>query len=252
MRSLFVLYAASFVLVTSNAHAAAGVNLRWQQCLGDGGTINRSFACDTNSGTHVLVSSFELAQPIPQVFGNEIILDLASAGPALPSWWAFKNVGTCRQTSMSMSAVGSPTAIACVDWASGKAAGGVGAYHMFPFGPTTARFMLATAVPAAALPDLVAGQEYFSNSIAILNTKTVGDGACAGCTTPVCLVLNRILVVAQIAANDRALSGPTNGTDSDYATWQGGSNVVSYRGSGCPAATPTRRGTWGEVKSLYR
>jgi len=252
MRSLLARCALTLAFLASTAHAGAGVNLRWQNCLGDGGTPDRSFACDTNSGANVLVSSFELAQPILQASGNEIVIDLASAGPALPSWWAFKNVGTCRQTSMSMSAVGSQTAIACADWASGKASGGVGAYFIGQFGPTTARLVMATAVPASALADLVLGQEYFSNSIIISNAKTVGDGACAGCTTPVCLVFHSLKVTTQVAANDRTLTTPTNGTDSFYATWQGGAGARSRLGTGCPAATPTREATWGAVKSLYR
>ena len=83
------------------------------------------------------------------------------------------------------------------------------------------------------------------------NAKTVGLGSCAGCLTPVCIVLNSVNVVAGTSANIK-LSGPTNGIDSNVATWQGGAGVSTLLGQGCPAATPNRNTTWGQVKSLYR
>ena len=138
------------------------------------------------------------------------------------------------------------------NWASGQSAGGIGAYNIGIAGPNTARVVAALAVPASALADLFAAQEYFSYNLTINNAKTVGTGACAGCTTPACIVFNSVKVTTQVAANDRTLSGPTNGTDSNFCTWQGGAGTDSNRGVGCPAATPTRNSTWGKVKSLYR
>lgn len=251
MKKIILLCGVLLVLGSGVATAARGVNLRWGDCIGDGGSINRNFACNTNTGNHVLVGSFELGQDILQASGNEVVVDLASAGP-IPQWWSFKNVGTCRTASLSMNFVAPATAVNCVDWSSGQSAGGIGAYFIGNVGPSTARLVCALAVPVSALSDLFAGQEYFSYNFVINNQKTVGTGACAGCTTPVCLVFKSLKVTTQIAANDRTLEGPTNGTDSFYATWQGGAGVSSVRGTGCPAATPTRNKSWGEVKSLYR
>ncbi len=250
MRRIFAL-CVPLILLASTAHAGAGVNIRWTDCFGDGGAINRNFACDTNTGQHVLVCSFELGQPILQAGGNEVVVDLASAGPSLPAWWLLKNAGTCRQSALSVNFTPAPVS-ACQDWTGTVDGGGIGAYNIGQFGANTARLKVAMAVPLNAYTDLVAGQEYFSHNIVIRNDKTVGAGACAGCATPVCIVLQSIRITTAVPQNDRQLMVPTNGTDSNYASWQGGAGVVTYLGSGCPAATPTRQQTWGAVKALYR
>lgn len=252
MKKVTLLCGMLLALTAGVAAAAPGVNLKWQACFGDGGVTNRNFVCNTNTGTsNILVGSFELGADILAASGNEVVIDIATAG-ALPPWWAFKNAGTCRQNSLSMNFSAPGTAVVCTDWAAGQSAGGIGAYNIGIAGPNTARIVAAIAVPASALADLFAGQEYFSNNVVINNAKTVGTGSCAGCTVPACIVFNSCKVTTQIAANDRTVSGPTNGTDSNYATWQGGAGATSPRGTGCGQATPTRNSTWGSVKSLYR
>ena len=250
MKKVTLLCGMLLALSASMAFAAAGTNLRWTSCFGDGGAINRAFACNSNTGSNVLVSSYVIGADILQTSGQEAVVDIAAAAATLPAWWQFKNIGTCRSTALTMDFVGTGTN--CPDWATGQSAGGIGAYQIGARGPNTARIVAAIAVPASALADQFAGQEYFSNNIRISNVKTVGTGLCAGCTTPVCIVFNSINVVTQIAANDRKYSGATNGTDSNFATWQGGGVPVTGSGSGCGAATPTRNTTWSSVKSLYR
>lgn len=89
------------------SHAAAvsppGVNLRWDNCYGDGDVWNKNFACDTNSGSERLVCSFELDQPIADVFSVETILSLSAASATLPAWWEYRTINTCRQTSLAVS-----------------------------------------------------------------------------------------------------------------------------------------------------
>jgi hypothetical protein len=252
LKRLFVRCVVFIVLFTATAHAGSGVNLRWSNCLGDGGTLNRNFACNTNSTpSHVLVSSFELGQPILQASGNEVGIDIATSSAAIPAWWEFRNTGACRQNSLSANFTVPVTAVNCVDWASGQASGGIAAYTV-QFDPNVVRIKLALAVPLPALADLDAGQEYFSNNIVINNQKTVGAGSCGGCDVGACLILQYIRVTTPVAANDRTISGSTVGTDSYYALWQGGGNPVTHKGTGCPRATPTRQETWGSVKALYR
>lgn len=79
MRRFAFLLAALLALGIAPAHAGQGVNLRWSNCLGDGGTFNRNFACDTNAGSHVLVGSFELGQDMLQVSGQECFIEFAVA-----------------------------------------------------------------------------------------------------------------------------------------------------------------------------
>src|SRR2546429_236082 len=88
--------AAALALSATRSHAAAGVNVRWNACFGDGGLANRSFACNTNNGSQQLVTSFVLGAPVSQVGAVEVNLDVAVAGATLPAWWQFVNAGSCR------------------------------------------------------------------------------------------------------------------------------------------------------------
>lgn len=269
----------SFFFVASAAHAATsapGVNLRWDQCYGDNGAWNKNFACDTNSGVERLVGSFELSEPLADVAGFEAFVDITSASPALPAWWQFKNFGTCRTTSLTMSSTPPANSAACVDWALGQAASGIGAY-VTGLPPDRAKIVMAAAVPQSALAQWVAGQEYFAFSIQINHAKTVGTGPCAGCLEPVCLFFSGLRVpggtfVPGSGDSRIRLTQGANYLGSQYVTWQHGYplNVVTgvcggMTGGGlfcqymqanfsCVLADPTsqRRSTWGEVKSLYR
>jgi hypothetical protein len=252
MKKVILLCGTLLAFSATIASAAQGVNLRWQACFGDGGTLNRAFACTANTGSSLLVGSFEMGADLPSVSGNEVVIDLAADGPVLPDWWQFRNAGTCRTTSLSFNTTISGAAVNCVDWGNGLSVGGIGAYIVGGGGPNTARIVAAAAVPSSSLSDLFGGTEYFSFNAVINYQKTIGAPSCAGCQVPVCLVFNSLNLTTPVAANNRKLTGPTNGTDSDFATWQGGGNPASGRGNGCPAATPTRNSTWGSVKSLYR
>jgi len=260
-RTRATLVALVTLALASPAFAATtppGVNIRWDNCFDDGGLMNKTFACNTNAGQEQLVVSLVLAEPMLDVSGQEIVVDIRSASATLPAWWAFKNAGTCRTASLTMNSTISASAVNCLDWANGAAAGGIGAYNIGARGANTARLVAALAVAADAAADLVPGTEYFSFNLNINNLKTVGTGSCAGCQNPVCIVFNSIAVVQPVPLVGVKLTGPSNGTDSNFATWQGGAGVTvppgpwTGGGIGCPAATPTTNKTWGQVKTLYR
>jgi hypothetical protein len=239
------------VLLASAAYGA-GVNLRWERCYGDAGLQNKNFACSSNAGGERLVGSFSLGADLPQVKEVQVKLYLASAGSDLPQWWWFYFPGTCRQPSLSTDLSAPLLVDACTDWTAGQATGGIVIYAIQWHGANTALLILDSS-PTAGTEDLVAGQEYYDFTVVINHQKTVGAGSCAGCLTPVCFVLHDVTVMnTPVHSNDVVLSGPANGTDSDWATWQGGGGVVVGGAVGCPAATPTAKRTWGAVKSLYR
>ena len=245
------LLCAFLLAMSATVAAAAGVGLRWTSCLSDGGLANKAFACNSNAGTNTLVGTFVTgAAGLAQVSGNEVVIDLASASTPLPAWWQMKNAGTCRQAALTMNFVAPATAANCTDWAVGAAAGGIGAYNIGLRGPNTARLVAALAVAPDNLQDLVSGQEYFSFNVVISNAKTVNG--CAGCLDPVCIVFNSINLTTPVLANNVFLTGPSNGTDANYATWQGGGAPVVGAVTGCPQATPTKNKTWSQVKALYR
>ncbi|MCE9627020.1 MAG: hypothetical protein K8R56_03780 [Candidatus Eisenbacteria bacterium] len=249
------------LLTASASHAAPGTNLRWIDCFGDAGLINRNFACNTNTGFETLVGSFELGADILNASGLEVVIDIGSQTSPLPAWWHFKNAGTCRATSLSLSTVPPLNASVCQDWSSGQALGGIGVYIIGTNlrGPNWARLTAALAVPATGLAELVTGQEYFGFQFRILHNKTVGTGACEGCCTRAAILFNAIKVTTPVPQDDRVISGATNGTDSNYALWQGGYRFFAPSGSSmaepappCGETVPTRSRTWSEVKALYR
>lgn len=248
-RKLLGLGMAAAMLVVASSAMAAGINLAWSNCFGEGtGTNNRTFACTSNLGSNILVTSFVLPNDLTQVSGNELVLDVLTTSNPIPPWWQFRDAGTCRTTSMSSNTSQNPSDVVCVDWASGQSAGGIGAYsnELGTINPSLIdqhrRIKIAIAVPLP-LPDLLANQEYFSCNITINNQKTVGTGACAGCTEPVCIVFNSINVTRPVGLGDVKLGDPT----------VAGSNIVTWQGTGpnCQLV-PTKNVTWGSVKSLYR
>ena len=230
----------ALVLIATGAHAAPGFNIRWDRCYGDAGTVNKTFACDTNTGSDAFVVSFELGAEILQASGQEFTLDVRADSATLPAWWAFINAGTCRRLSLSVSTVLPPTAVTCSDWSSG-ASFGIGDYDIGVPQANSARLKVATAVPVESLAHLFPGTEYFSFSLAINHDKTVGTGACAGCTVPVCIVYALGKITTPVAANDVFLQPNTF-----FVAWQ------SPFALSCSRPVPTLRASWGAVKALYR
>jgi len=227
-------------------HAAtgpSGVNLGWGQCLADGGFANRTFACDTNTGSETLVGSFVTGSDLPAVDGVEIVLELQAATATLPAWWDFKNVGSCRVDALTLSPW--TTGTNCPDWSTPQVAGGIGAYQVGTVLPNRARLLMVLAVPPSDARSLAGDTEYAAFGLAISHERTNGAGACAGCLVPVCLVLTRLGVHQSASSQMLQLQNPLV---SDYVLWQGG----AIGGLGCPGAVPARRSTWGGVKSLYR
>ena len=244
-------------VASTTALAGQGVNLSWGRCFGEGvGTQNRNFACNTNTGSQVMIGSFILASDTPQVVGTEMTLQLAAADQFYPSWWDFAYAASCRKSSLSVNFVADAADIVCADWAQGQASGGLGAYCSLwnkcggqPMADNVALIKIVEAVAPASGQDLAAGVEYFDFNIVVNNARTMGSG-CLGCTVPVCIVLNTINVVQKGNINHRLSTAAIPG--SNFITWQGGGSPSTPQGNGCPAATPTQRSTWGSLKTVYR
>ncbi len=242
-----LLLACSIPCLSAPVAAAEGVNVAWNHCFGLGtGVQNESFACDTNDGTHVMTGSFVLGAGINQVIGLEIIIDLAAASTSLPAWWDLYNAGSCRNGSLSANFVADAGDLACPDWANGQGVGGIATYCTIsgpcvdhPTSANLVRLKLAVAVAQQFARDLVA------------DAATTGAGSCGGCDVPVCLVLNSINVVGKSNIGTRLLT-TANAPGSNFITWQGGGVPVGHGASGWPAATPTHRSAWGQLKALYR
>ena len=88
---------------------------------------------------------------------------------------------------------------------------------------------------------------YYAQIITLNQGKTVGIGACTGCLSPACLVLNDVELDqvhgtpgGDVNVVTNALPGRNN-----FITWQGGD-------ANCPGETATKNATWGSIKALYR
>ncbi len=249
-RQLLGMSMVAAMLLAASSAVAGGVNLAWTRCFGEGsGTANRAFACNTNTGTHTLVNSFILNADLVEVSGIELVMDFLSQASPLPEWWNMREATSCRPISLNATASANLADVVCVDWAQGQAVGGIGSYNTelgsIDGGLATQhrRLKAVFSVPVAARQNLVANTEYFSCNVNINSFKTVGSPACAGCSEPVCVVLNSINVATATAANNIFL-GNASAAGSNIVTWQGvGPNCL---------LVPTRNTTWGAVKSLYR
>ncbi|HTR97837.1 MAG TPA: hypothetical protein VMH61_08045 [Candidatus Acidoferrales bacterium] len=243
---------AGLLLTLATSASATQLNIAWDNCVGDGGTVDKAFACNTNSGRSTLVLS--LVTPtggISRMTGAEALVYVATSNGAvdLPMWWSTFNAGTCREPGLSANTIISDNAVHCLDGWSGQAsAQALAAYWIDWDGPGTARIDMGAGLPEGTSLTLDDTDEYFLFNCRIAYSGTVG-GACPGCSSPACLLFHG-LDIAQSSGdvNQFVATGPRT-----MVSWQGGGASIPYFPY-CPAsqATPAARRTWGEIKSLYR
>lgn len=72
---------------------ASGLDLAWDRCWSDGGTIMHHFACDVDTAGPVgtLVASFAPSSDMPLFAWFEAVVDLLPHSATLPDWWQFFN-----------------------------------------------------------------------------------------------------------------------------------------------------------------
>jgi hypothetical protein len=232
--------------------SAAGVNLAWNQCVGGGGAVNESFACATNSGSHILVASVRAPDGINLWTSFETEVQLQSDLATLPAWWQLRNqtnqTGQCRNNAapatLTASADFTLGFTGCEDVFGGGGSGGIGTYLVGFGGANRARLLCVFSVPSAAQAPLTPGTEYYAARFGITNFKTVGSTGCADCQAGACLVCTYVKCVQPAGAPGGNIT-VSNVAERNFATWQGGD-------ASCPGATPTKSTTWGSVKALYR
>jgi hypothetical protein len=231
--------------VLSGPATAAGVqSLMGPPATADGGVQNKTFACNTNSGSNSLFASFALASDMANVIGIEAKVDITAQADSLPAWWRFQGPNACRGGLSAAFGFDSENSN-CTDTFQSLATGAVAAVHTYwttpqvPGGnPATAQALLVAAVPPSLAQDLTAGTEYFGFRLILYSTKTVGSGACAGCSTPVCITLSQIKVVA----SDNSAQVLTDALVASTATWQSADE--------CSGALAEHNVTWGQIRSL--
>jgi hypothetical protein len=230
-------------LTVSVAAAAGGFNLTWGSiCYTESPVPSLVFACATNTGTAgILTTSFAIDAEMTDLVGIEWAIDGQSDTPTLPDWWqvSIAPSADCRAGKATFNsnytAVESAT---CVDWTAGA---GFNAPN-YTWTGNRVHITLGTAIDASGPYDAVAGQEYYSGGVTILNSKTVGTGACTGCSTG--------MVFAQ---NHFTAAGLAGRRDDFETTLTGGNQCLSWNNASTLCEiVPVRATTWGQIKSLYR
>jgi hypothetical protein len=249
MKKTLLLCGALLALTASVASAAPAINLAWSDCVdGVASTLNRNFACTTNSNAvaDVAVASFIAPAGMDLFISLETTFEFAQgvAGPVVP-WWQWKGTGRCHNGGLSLN--NSFGALAACDqgaW-SAVASGGVGAMLDDNPSPGRSQGNGVLAVSGSSATALVPDVHYYGLNFAFSHAKTVGTGACTGCSTPVCFRLKSLKTVQPANSPGGNVEITTEGTRA-YVTYQGATEAT------CILATPTRNKTWGAVKALYR
>lgn len=241
--------AASSVLAPVPAFAGApleALSVAWDNCPLSGGSVRvKDFTCDTNLGSSSLYCAFSVLEPIDQIVGFELVVDVQHSNAILPNWWRLGPSPECRHDVLTASIDFSPTD-ACVD--PGFTGAVLQDYLVTqPRGlPSQARIKAVVFVPSPETRAVSNDTTYLAARLILSNDRTVNVDACAGCVEPACLVLNSILVrrVAGAPGGDIALTTPA-AAQGNWAYWR------NQSGAEC-SWVPVRTVTWGRVKSLYR
>src|SRR5215831_20639036 len=177
---------------------AQGINLRWTECVADGGMRNATFACNTNSGQRVLVTSFVLPGPVTGSPGVSGVIDIIAADVTLPDWWNFR---ACRSGSI-LATLSTIAPVLCGN-VYGNCDTHVGISAILPGVPAVngerlqfSRTFCNTFPPPIIYPNLSPGVEYIGIPLTINFTRTSGSPSCGGCSTPVCVTLTQLQVAA--------------------------------------------------------
>lgn len=244
-----LLLAGVLLLLSAPVAMAKGVNLTWGKfCYSDAPAATQTFACNTNSGITAgpwfMTTSFMIDTDMPDMVGIEQMLEGMSDDPALPDWWKVGAAPDCRAgKSLYNSKIGSSASDVCLDW---TANAGFDVYN-YIWDTNRAHISALTAIDASTPFDILPNTEYLGGQIEIDNSKTVGTGSCAGCSSGMIWGLYSIVVAS--------LPPPgTNRRDECTEPIPGGNQCITWNNSALPCAdpVPARATTWGQVKSLYR
>lgn len=258
-----LLISAVILMLSVGSAGAVGLNLAWNNCFPSAGAaVDQTFSCDDSSpgamDANQNVFTF-VASVIPGINISGLIawggtFDLQVANATVDDWWklaggecreggisyvfnGFTNTTTCAKNMM----VASPAPLGIANWA-------------YPADKPANWARYSPGVVRTTGFSVVGTTQYQLAIIAVdsHNTAINGDGttvACAGCLDPACIVFNEVELDVPVAQQPPDGKNIINTADQrQYITWQGG----AIGGAGCPLSTPTRRTSWGQVKSLYR
>lgn len=240
MRKAITLAATLLVLGASAAMAQNALYLNWDDCSGGTPNHDKTFACNTNTGAaFTLIASVQTGSTMAHFAAATTVIDIHVNDTALPAWW-LTYAGQCRANSISMSYDPANNTSSCADVWGGGLNVGVFAVQDSLHGDNSVRVNGVGAIPAGSEIAVPTNTELWLCRVTINRASTL---ACAGCTTPACIVLNQ----SELLSPDEPKIVITEGAaTTGWAMWQGAGTL------NCPGGTPTKNRTWGAVKNLYR
>ena len=248
------LLTAALLAAYATSAGANGLQLAWTSCAGTvGATKTIAFDCDPNAGTvYELFGTFSSTTAMTGVVAMDGITDLRFEGQTdVPPFWQFQLFG-CNETGLNMidarPASCSPTYTNTICGNGGGACDGViTAFGLNYKGPGTGRLLFTLARASVSPTDLAAEPtKHFAFDLQFFMDHA---GDCAGCNSPVSMVWNMAVLYNTLAdAGQEGTAGILSSTDaaSDPCVNMNGGTLA-----GCNA-TPTKRNTWGQLKTLYR
>jgi len=190
-----------------------GLYLAWDDCRGGFGIATKTFACNTNSGSHLLVASFRAPAGVSSLAGFEEVIEVSGdVGGVLPQWWRVEPLTGCRAGAAT--ATGSNLGFGCSE------VGATTPCQIFEYpAPGGLPHKERIRIEGTASGSLVAGEEYSLFGLQIGHGKTTSPGSCAGCSRPVALVLQSLRLRQQVSPD--LVMNVTSGSGGAVAYWQG-------------------------------
>ncbi len=246
MKRITILVAALLVAARP-AEGQSAIDLFVDDCSTGSTTQTVTDFCAINSGVamQAYVSCVLPATTKPAFVRAVAVIDVQSSTSLLPDWW---RADSCRTASFFVAGDPLMGGTCATLWDQTAPA----SVTFTPLPPSATgrldrtRFLLTADLDPGAAYDLVGDgtTELSVFRLTVLNTKTLGDGSCAGCRTGTCIVLNEVHL---------------EGLNDQPADWlrlatPGLGNHVVFNADApvCPASVPVRNRTWGALKALYR
>lgn len=243
MKKVLILCAATALVAAFATSAfASGCDLTVLACPGNAGAAADAGSLDcAGGGVLSLDATFLPAGALPDLAGIDIVFDIAVAGDVNSdaNFWDF--------ATANAAAVGSSQirpAAGCVGYTatwspSGSGAGSLGVAQS----PSHMRIVALCYRPTGLA--ITANQKLWGINITVDGSTSVesGAGTAVGCGDAACFVLNSII--------PRAVSGNDGAELSSGALF---GNQVTVNAGTAPQclSVPTKKHTWGQLKSLYR
>jgi hypothetical protein len=241
MKKMFLLCGMLLALTATVANAQ--LNLAWDDC-GLNGLTNKTFACNSNAGTDVLVGSVVVPPGITALTGMEPTVLVAFGTGAIPAWWTFGSAPNCRTSSSLTSAFpGGSVPGSCNMYFADNAGAGAHLPDANPDNAGQLRIRMVAAIDAGLAGPVAAGEEMYLFTLTINHQRTTGTTVCAGCDVPAAFVFSALTLTQPVGVGDFDWTADFARGDL-CAAWQNGAAFCAY--------TPAKNTSWGQIKSLYR